>query len=134
MPRGKPGSMSLARVSVLVAGLAASVLLAWPSPASAASCGSAVLSDWSDGRIDREYPVACYRAALNQMPEDLRVYGTAESDIQRALSNATARAATAAPARRVRASSSSGPSWTVWLAIAGVLGVAAPLSLRRFGG
>jgi hypothetical protein len=123
--------MPLLRVSVLAVGFAVWALLAWPSPTSAASCGSAVLSDWSDGRIDREYSVGCYRAALSELPEDLRVYGTAESDIQRALVSATTRTAVAAPARRDHSSGSSRRPWTLWLAIAGVLGVAAPLSLRR---
>src|SRR5262245_9943459 len=51
----------------------------------AKSCGSRVLSDWSDGRIDGTYPVACYRQALAHLPEDVRVYSTAQADITRAL-------------------------------------------------
>jgi uncharacterized protein (DUF3084 family) len=43
------------------------------------------LNDWKDGRIDQTYPVACYRAALADLPEDVRVYSTAQSDITRAL-------------------------------------------------
>jgi hypothetical protein len=57
------------------------------------SCGSRLLDDWRDGRIDGTYPVACYRQALAHMPEDVRVYSTAQSDITRALQ---ARLATAA--------------------------------------
>jgi hypothetical protein len=49
------------------------------------SCASAVLNDWRDGRIDGTYSVACYQAALAQLPEDLRIYSSAESDIKRAL-------------------------------------------------
>jgi hypothetical protein len=134
MAGGKRGVMPHGRISVLAVAVLAAALLALPTPASAASCGSAVLSDWSDGRIDGEYPVACYRAALGQMPEDLRVYGTARSDIVRALNGATTRTAAAAtPAQTNGSSSSSGRSWTFWLTIAAVLAVAAPLSLRRFG-
>jgi len=48
------------------------------------SCSSALLRDWRDGRIDGTYPVACYRTALAQLPEDLRIYSSAESDIKRA--------------------------------------------------
>ena len=49
-------------------------------------CGNAVVKDWSDGRIDRDYPVACYRAALKSLPADLRVYSSAPDDIRQALS------------------------------------------------
>ena len=49
------------------------------------ACGQAVLSDWSDGRIDRTYPDPCYQAAIDGMPEDLRAYTTAKEDISRAL-------------------------------------------------
>ncbi len=49
------------------------------------SCGARVLADWRDGRIDNTYPVACYRQALANLPEDVRVYSTAQSDITRAL-------------------------------------------------
>jgi hypothetical protein len=51
----------------------------------AQSCGSRVLGDWRDGRIDGTYPVACYRQALASLPEDVRVYSTAQADITRAL-------------------------------------------------
>jgi hypothetical protein len=50
-----------------------------------ASCASVLLQDWSDGRIDGTYSVGCYRAALAHLPEDLRIYSSAESDIKRAL-------------------------------------------------
>jgi hypothetical protein len=49
------------------------------------SCGSRVLADWRDGRLDGTYPVACYRQALAHLPEDVRVYSTAQADITRAL-------------------------------------------------
>ncbi|MDX6413174.1 MAG: hypothetical protein QOH23_584 [Gaiellaceae bacterium] len=51
----------------------------------ATGCASALLQDWRDGRIDGTYTVSCYRAALDQMPEDVRIYSSAESDIKRAL-------------------------------------------------
>jgi|SRR5919197_4595274 hypothetical protein len=55
------------------------------APAAAASCGTAVLKDWADGKIDGRYPVSCYQAALDRMPEDMRSYTTAPDDIRRAL-------------------------------------------------
>jgi hypothetical protein len=62
------------------------------------NCTSAVLQDWRDGRIDGTYSVDCYRTALKHLPEDLRIYSSAESDIQRALL-ASSHKALAAPAK-----------------------------------
>src|SRR5262249_58837664 len=45
------------------------------------SCRSRLLRDWSDGRIDGTYPVACYRLALKSLPADLAVYSSAPADI-----------------------------------------------------
>jgi hypothetical protein len=60
--------------------------LAWTGAAAASqTCGSRLLSDWQDGRIDQTYPVSCYRQALAKLPEDVRVYSTAQTDITRAL-------------------------------------------------
>jgi hypothetical protein len=75
------------RISLLIAALAAVVtVLVAPGPAAAEpSCASLVLSDWQDGRLDGTYPVSCYRQALAQLPEDVRVYSSAQSDITRAL-------------------------------------------------
>jgi len=65
------------------------------------SCVSAVLNDWRDGRINGTHSVACYQTALAQLPEDLRIYSSAESDIQRALL-ARSQATLAAPAREAQ--------------------------------
>ena len=67
---------------LLVACLAS---VAAPSATAKPPCGEAVILDWSDGRIDRTYAVACYRDALARLPEDLRAYSTAPEDIERAL-------------------------------------------------
>jgi hypothetical protein len=70
------------------------VALAYTGTAGATtSCASRVLSDWSDGRIDNTYSVACYRQALAKLPEDVRVYSTAQTDITRALQARLAAAA-----------------------------------------
>jgi hypothetical protein len=52
---------------------------------SMSGCGSRVVSDWRDGRFDHHYPLACYREALTGLPEDLRLYSSAEGDIAREL-------------------------------------------------
>jgi hypothetical protein len=54
--------------------------------AQASACSSALIRDWYvDGRIDKTYPVHCYREALKDVPEDQIVYGTLRDDLKRAL-------------------------------------------------
>jgi hypothetical protein len=74
------------RLLVAMAAAVGLMALAITGTAGAAqSCGTRVLDDWRDGRLDGVYPVACYRQALAHLPEDVRVYSTAQSDITRAL-------------------------------------------------
>jgi hypothetical protein len=50
------------------------------------SCSKALIHDWYvDGRVDKTYPVHCYREALKQIPEDQAIYGTLRQDLTRAL-------------------------------------------------
>jgi cobalamin biosynthesis Mg chelatase CobN len=70
----------------LVAGLALAWAAGSPVPAFGAPCATALIQDWSDnGRIDRVYAPSCYPAAIAALPEDVRAYGTAAEDIERAL-------------------------------------------------
>ena len=49
-------------------------------------CSRALIHDWYvDGRVDKTYPVHCYREALKQIPEDQIIYGTLRDDLNRAL-------------------------------------------------
>ncbi len=73
---------------VLVAA-AGALLLAGPAAAKE-PCWKTLIDDWYDGRIDNVYPVACYRAALEHMPEDVAQYSTLGDDINRALQAAIA--------------------------------------------
>jgi hypothetical protein len=72
-------------VSVLATGHSTSHAAAYTPPAQT-SCAKRLVRDWSDGRIDGSYPVACYRAALRTLPADLQVYSSAPEDIRQALS------------------------------------------------
>jgi len=55
-------------------------------PPAGVPCWQRVIADWSDnGRVDRTYPLACYRAAVKHLPEDLRAYSSAPDEIDRAL-------------------------------------------------
>jgi len=70
---------------LLIAAFAVAALAAPTSAGAAAGCGTAVLKDWADGKLSRPYPVRCYQAALDAMPEDMRSYTSASDDIKRAL-------------------------------------------------
>jgi hypothetical protein len=78
--------MGQGRFRLLFAMAAGLMAFAWTGAAAASQpCASRLLADWEDGRIDQTYPVSCYRQALAQLPEDVRVYSTAQADITRAL-------------------------------------------------
>ena len=84
-------SIRVAAVAVAVV-LAAVASVAAPAPAAAATpCWKRLVNDWYDGRIDRAYPVKCYRTALKNLPEDVENYADAEDQIRRALLAATRR-------------------------------------------
>jgi hypothetical protein len=76
----------------LLAALAVGAALGVAQPAQARSlttCSRALIHDWYvDGRIDKTYPVHCYREALRQIPEDQIIYGTLRQDLTRALQSA----------------------------------------------
>ena len=49
------------------------------------ACWRTVLNDWSDGRIDGNYPSACYRSAIAHLPTDVLLYSNAKADIAAAM-------------------------------------------------
>jgi hypothetical protein len=73
---------------VLVA--TAGALLLAGQAAAKEPCWKTLIDDWYDGRIDNVYPVPCYRAALEHMPEDVAQYSSLGDDINRALQAAIA--------------------------------------------
>lgn len=76
----------------IVAMVAVTAALATTSPAGAASladCGQRVIRDWySGGRVDKVYPLPCYRAAIRALPDDVLQYTDASAAIERALESA----------------------------------------------
>ena len=83
---------SLRPLILVAAALAISAALgttAQPAQArSLSTCSKALVHDWLvDGRVDKTYPVHCYREALKSIPEDQLVYGTLRDDLNRALAN-----------------------------------------------
>jgi hypothetical protein len=82
-------------LALLVAMLSASAALVAASPGAAKGqtpCWSKVINDWYDnGRIDRTYPIACYRQALQHLPESVKQYANANDVINRAMQVAIAK-------------------------------------------
>ncbi len=53
------------------------------------SCAKQVVADWyDDGRVDKIYPLECYRAAIKSLPPDVIDYSNAKEEIGRALAYA----------------------------------------------
>ena len=76
-------------ILLVLAAVIAAVLGVGAQPAQArtmSTCSKALIHDWYvDGRVDKTYPVHCYREALEQIPEDQIIYGTLREDLNRAL-------------------------------------------------
>jgi hypothetical protein len=52
-------------------------------------CGQRVIRDWySGGRVDKVYPLPCYREAIRALPDDVMQYTDAGAAIERALESA----------------------------------------------
>ncbi len=77
------------RLAFLVLLLAAFV----PSAAHAAvPCRDRIYNDWyADGKIDTNYPIACYKDALAHVPADAKIYSSLTTDINSAMQGALAR-------------------------------------------
>lgn len=76
--------MTIPRLAILTALVALALAAAGPATA-AKPCWTQLLNDWWDGRIDKAYPVSCYRAAIDNLPEDVSAYSNAREEINRAL-------------------------------------------------
>jgi hypothetical protein len=71
---------------LLVPAALVAVLAFGAAPAAAKQpCWRALFVDYGDGRIDKTYPVHCYRDAVKHLGEDQEIYGSAAQDINRAL-------------------------------------------------
>ena len=74
---------AVAIIAALIAAFAAS-----GTAGAATTCSKAILDDWLDNdRIDRIYDLSCYEAAIDAIPEDIRIYTNAEEVISRAFQN-----------------------------------------------
>lgn len=82
---GRTRGEGLWRTLLLVVAAAVVALAVGSVGAASSACGDRLIADWSDGRIDGLYALGCYDEAVERLPEDVRVYSSAESDIRRAL-------------------------------------------------
>lgn len=65
-------------VAATLVGLAAVLSVGASSAEAAKPCWKRALDDWSDnGRMDDVYSQACIQAAIDNLPEDLRIYSNA---------------------------------------------------------
>ena len=65
-------------VAATLVSLAAILSVGTPSAEAAKPCWKRALDDWSDnGRMDDVYSQACIQAAIDNLPEDLRIYSNA---------------------------------------------------------
>jgi hypothetical protein len=69
----------------LLAALVATLSFGAAPAAAKQPCWRALFVDYGDGRIDKTYPVHCYREAVEHLGEDQEIYGSAAQDINRAL-------------------------------------------------
>jgi hypothetical protein len=111
------------RSALLLAGVVVALVFCGTGQANT-SCASKLLGDWRDGRIDGTYSVGCYRTALAQLPEDLRIYSSAETDLKRGLLASSKSSVTAAPKATkptTQSAGAGGVSPLLVLAIAGAI-------------
>jgi hypothetical protein len=118
-------------VALFVAFVAALAVSGTAEPMS--GCGSRVVSDWRDGRFDHHYPVACYRNALTGLPEDLRLYSSAEGDIARELQQRVRveRVAAKSAARKSGSDDHVSPYLVALISVVLVVGASSLIALTR---
>ena len=79
--------MRISPKPLLLALLVTLVALAVPGKAEAQRpCWKDLVDDyWADFRVDKVYPVSCYREAMESLPRDVGEYSDAQDDLRRAL-------------------------------------------------
>ncbi len=81
--------MGLRAVVTVVAALSLLASVPAADAGSLEDCAQRVIRDWySGGRIDKVYPLPCYRGAIRALPDDVLQYTDATHDIERALAHA----------------------------------------------
>jgi hypothetical protein len=105
----------------LVAFAATALLGLVSSPAIAApGCATAIIEEWASGALERTYPLDCYDAAIDALPEDLRAYTTAADDISRAAMTASRSGVSARQLASTSVSSGSADEFPLTVALLGM--------------
>ena len=69
----------------LAAAILLSLLIA-PAANAAQPCWRQLVDDyWADNRVDKIYPLHCYREAMAKLPRDVQEYSDVQDDLRRAL-------------------------------------------------
>jgi hypothetical protein len=84
--RRSPTSRLFVRLLVATVTVSAVLGIAAPAASAARPCWKDLVDDyWADNRVDKVYPVSCYRDAMDSFPPDVKNYSDAEDDLRRAL-------------------------------------------------
>jgi hypothetical protein len=86
--------MTVRSLTTVLATTLVAAAASFAAPAEASDCGKAVLKAWDENRLDSSFAPVCYRKALQDLPEDIRIYSSAQDDINRALIASVARHST----------------------------------------
>ena len=71
---------------LVVTGVAVAALTSAPAMAKQKTCAEQIVDDWYDNqRVDKLYPIHCYREAIDGLPLDIKDYSDAADAILRAL-------------------------------------------------
>jgi hypothetical protein len=71
---------------LVLAGFALAALASAPALAKQKTCAEQIVDDWYDNqRVDKLYPIHCYREAIDGLPLDIKDYSDAQDAILRAL-------------------------------------------------
>ncbi len=86
-PTRRPHTVRLLVRIVVASALLSTVLgIAAPAASAARPCWKDLVDDyWADNRVDKVYPISCYRDAMDSFPPDVKNYSDAEDDLRRAL-------------------------------------------------
>ncbi len=71
---------------LVLAGVVLTALVSTPAMAKQKTCAELIVDDWYDNqRVDKLYPIHCYREAIDSLPLDIKDYSDAADAILRAL-------------------------------------------------
>jgi len=77
--------MSRALIAIAVVAGTLAFVAGTETASAAKPCWRTVINDWYDGSIDGKYSASCYREALTNAPDDLKMYSDLPEDLNRGL-------------------------------------------------